>query len=335
MIDNRELFIRWYAWSTKYKDCDPSVWMTNYLNKRYQHNDEERIWLCWLYGNTYYLPTSWVLKNEFPDYELATLDRITKWNNENYKRLRYQTDTKYNKGHLPIMFESYQKYFGKKSQRQVIESQFGDNEKKNFDILWNSVNKSFHKFGRYTTWFYLQHLKHTAGIKIESTSLMLSDYSGSRSHRNGLCFALNKKEWIDTKLTPKEYDWLESQSEEILIEMKSRFPELSEQFDHFTLETCLCSFKKIFREKSSRYLGYYLDRQAEEIMQVASDNWNGIEWNVLWQARKETIEKKLDKRSGIDNNKFGEYIKNGSIDRMNWMFEDMETPSNGLEMFFA
>ena len=96
-----------------------------------------------------------------------------------------------------------------------------------------------------------------------------------------------------------------------------------------------CSFKKIFREKSSRYLGYYLDRQAEEIMQVASDNWNGIEWNVLWQARKETIEKKLDKRSGIDNNKFGEYIKTGSIDRMNWMFEDMETPSNGLEMFFA
>lgn len=335
MIDNRELFIRWYAWSTKYKDCDPSVWMTNYLNKRYQHNDEERIWLCWLYGNTYYLPTSWVLKNEFPDYELATLDRITKWNNENYKRLRYQTDTKYNKGHLPVMFESYQKYFGKKSQRQVIESQFGDNEKKNFDILWNSVNKEFHKFGRYTTWFYLQHLKHTAGIKIESTSLMLSDYSGSRSHRNGLCFALNKKEWIDTKLTPKEYDWLESQSEEILIEMKNRFPELSEQFDHFTLETCLCSFKKIFREKSSRYLGYYLDRQAEEIMQVASDNWNGIEWNVLWQARKETIEKKLDKRSGIDNNKFGEYIKTNSIDRMNWMFEDMETPSNGLEMFFA
>ena len=233
------------------------------------------------------------------------------------------------------MCESYQKYIGKKSQRQVIETQFGDNEKKNFDVLWNSVNKEFHKFGRYTTWFYLQHLKHTAGIKIESTSLMLSDYSGSRSHRNGLCFALNKKEWIDTKLTPKEYDWLESQSEEILIEMKNRFPELSEQFDHFTLETCLCSFKKIFREKSSRYLGFYLDRQAEEIMQVASDNWNGIEWNVLWQARNKTIGNKLDKGIGIDNNKVCEYIKTKSNDMMNWMFEGMETPSNGLERCFA
>ena len=334
-MDSRELFIRWYAWSLEYKDCDPSVWMTNYLNKRYQHNDEERIWLCWLYGNTYYLPTSWVLKNEFPDYELATVDRITKWNNTNYKRLRYQTDTKYNKGHLPSMFESYQKYFGNKLQRDVLESLYSDNEKQNFDNIWNSVNKNFYKFGRYTTWFYLQHLKHTAGIKIEPTSLMLSDYSGSKSHRNGLCYALNKKDWINNKITEKEYQWLQAKSDDILIEMRQRFPKLSEQLDYFTMETCLCSFKKIFRENSSRYLGYYLDRQAEEISTVSSDSWNGIDWDVLWQARKETIDKKLDKRTGIDKNRFGEYLKTGSIDRVEWMFKDSVKKDIGLEMFFA
>jgi hypothetical protein len=334
-MDSRELFIRWYAWSLEYKDCDPSVWMTNYLNKRYQHNDEERIWLCWLYGNTYYLPTSWVLKNEFPDYELATVDRITKWNNTNYKRLRYQTDTKYNKGHLPSMFESYQKYFGNKLQRDVLESLYSDNEKQNFDNIWNSVNKNFYKFGRYTTWFYLQHLKHTAGIKIEPTSLMLSDYSGSKSHRNGLCYALSKQDWINNKLTEKEYQWLQAKSDDILIEMRQRFPQLSSQLDYFTMETCLCSFKKIFRENSSRYLGYYLDRQAEEISTVSSDSWNGIDWDVLWQARKETIDKKLDKRTGIDKNRFGEYLKTGSIDRVEWMFKDSVKKDIGLEMFFA
>ena len=78
--NNREAFIRWYAWSLKYDDCDPAVWCTNYLNKRYEHNDEQRLWLAWLYGNTYQLPTAWVLMNEFPDYELATVDRITQWN---------------------------------------------------------------------------------------------------------------------------------------------------------------------------------------------------------------------------------------------------------------
>lgn len=335
-MDNRELFIKWYAWSTKYKDCDPSVWMTNYLNKRYQHNDEERIWLCWLYGNTYYLPTSWVLKNEFPDYELATVDRITRWNNENYKRLRYQTDTKYNKGHLPSMFESYKRFFKDNPQRDVIESLYGDNESQNFDNIWNAVNKHFHKFGRYTTWFYMQHLKHTAGIKINPTSLMLNDYSGSRSHRNGLCYALSKKDWIDTKLSNKEYEYLEAQSSDILIESKSRYPDLSSEFDNFTMETVLCSFKKIFRESSSRYLGYYLDRQSEEIQRVSSDGWNGIDWNVLWQARKETLDKRLDKRTGIDKNRFGEYIRSGSLSRLDWMFGDLNNKNDvGLEKFFA
>ena len=63
--NRREAFIRWYAWSLEYKDCDPAVWLTNYINKRYDHNEEQKLWLCWLYGNTYYLPTSWILMNEF------------------------------------------------------------------------------------------------------------------------------------------------------------------------------------------------------------------------------------------------------------------------------
>ena len=331
---NRELFIRWYAWSVSHKDCDPSVWQTNYLNERYQHNDEERIWLCWLYGNTYYLPTSWVLKNEFPDYELATVDRITWWNTENYKRLRYQTDTKYNKGHLPSMFESYQKFMGKKSQRDVLESHYGDNEQQNFDNLWKVINTNYHKFGRYTTWFYMQHLKHTADVKIEPTSLMLNDYSGSKSHRNGLCYALNKEEWINGKLTPKEYQWLEDESQSILDELRHRFPSLAPQFDAFTMETCLCSFKKIFRERSSRYLGFYLDRQADEINKVAADGWYGIDWNVLWQSREETLDSRLLSRYGVNKDKCGEYVRSGTLDRMNWMF-DVEQKSVGLEDLFG
>ena len=183
--NRREAFIRWFAWSLKYKDCDPAVWMTNYVHDRYEHNDEQRLWLAWLYGNTYYLPTAWVLLNEFPDYELATVSRVEDWNTENYKRLRYQTDTKWNKGHLSSMFESYQNFIGKGTQREKLESYYGDNEEKTFDNLWNAVKGDLHKFGRYSTWFYLQHLRHTANVPVEPTSLMLNDYSGSRSHRNG------------------------------------------------------------------------------------------------------------------------------------------------------
>ena len=331
--NSREAFIRWYAWSLKYDDCDPAVWATNYLNKRYEHNDEQKLWLCWLYGNTYHLPSAWVLMNEFPDYELATVDRMTLWNSTNYQRLRYQTDTKWNKGHLPVMFSSYQQFVGHDTQRKKIESYYGDNEEKSFDNLWSGIKDSLHKFGRYSTWFYLQHLKHTAGVRINPTSLMLDDYSGSRSHRNGLVLALGKPDLYDQKLTKAEYASLQVQSSEILEETKRRFPELINQIDYFTMETCLCSFKKIFREHHGRYLGYYLDRQAEEIQKCEQDGWYGIEWEVLWQARNETIDIRLDNKLGIDKEKYSAFLKTGKLSRLEWMFSDEEPVKVGLEMF--
>ena len=330
--NRREAFIRWYAWSLKNNDCDPSVWLTNYLNKRYEHNDEERIWLCWLYGNTYQLPTTWVLKNEFPDFELATVDRIGQWNKANYKRLRYQTDTKWNKGHLPAMFESYLKFIGKNTQRAALEKYYGDNEKQSFDNLWNAVKGELHKFGRYSTWFYLQHLRHTANINIEPTSLMLDDYSGSRSHRNGLLLALGRDDDYDKKLTAGQYRSLEVLGSGIICEMRDRFPEL-EDINFFTMETCLCSFKKIFRERNGRYLGYYLDRQSEEIAQAEQDGWSGIEWNVLWQARDELLDKRLSGRAKIDKERFTFFLNSGRIDRLDWMFKDNHVMS-GLEAFY-
>lgn len=320
--ERRELFIRWYAWSLEYRDCDPAVWMTQYLNNRYEHNIEERIWLCWLYGNTYQLPTAWVLKNEFPDYELATVDRITQWNTANYKRLRYQVDTKWNKGHLPAMFESYQKFIGDKSQKEVLESYYGDNEEETFDNLWNAIKTNLHKFGRYSTWFYLQHLHHTAAISAAPTSLMFSDHSGSRSHRNGFLLAIGEDDSYDKQLTAKEYGKLESVAKDIIIEMRERFPKLAHEIDFYTMETCLCSFKKIFREHHGRYLGYYLDRQSEEIMQAEHDGWYGIEWNVLWQARNETLVPELSGRNKINKENFTYFLRSGRLQRMDWMFED-------------
>jgi hypothetical protein len=331
--NRREAFIRWYAWSLQYNDCDPAVWATNYLNKRFEHNSEQKLWLAWLYGNTYQLPTAWVLMNEFPDYELATVDRMTQWNTANYKRLRYQTDTKWNKGHLPTMFESYQKFIGKGSQREKIESYYGDNEKQNFDALWDVLKGSLHKFGRYSTWFYLQHLKHTAGIICEPTSLMLDDFDGSRSHRNGLLLTLGQDNDIDRRLDAGEYANLESHSESIISEMKTRFPDLISQIDYFTMETCLCSFKKIFREKHGRYLSYYLDRQAEEVLKAEGDEWNGIDWEVLWNSRTETIDTRLDHKTGVDKEQFTKFIRSGKLERLEWMFDDEQPVLVGLEMF--
>ena len=332
--NTREGFIRWYAWSLEYKDCDPSVWMTNYLNLRFEHNDEQKLWLSWLYGNTYYLPTSWIMLNEFPDFELATVDRITYWNTHNYSKLRYQTDTKWNKGHFPTMFDSYKTFIGNTSQREKLNSYLGDNEDKSFNNLWDAIKSNLHKFGRYSTWFYMQHLYHTCNIPCKPTSLFLSDYSGSRSHRNGLLHALGKSDLIDTKLSTSEYNSLESEAKEILIEMQYRFPHLVSELNFYTMETCLCSFKKLFRKSRGRYLSYYLDRQAEEIMKVENDNWVGIDWNVLWQARNETIDIKINKKTGVDDYRYKDFLETGKLNNLEWMFSDEKPVLDGIENFF-
>ena len=330
--NRKEAFILWWVWSIRFKDCDPAVWMTQYLNDRYEHNIEERYWLAWLYGNTYQLPTAWVLKNEFPDFELATTDRITDWNNKNYKRLRYQTDTKWNKGHLPSMFESYKRFIGECTQKERFEQFCVGGEEENFERVWDAVITNLHKFGRYSTWFYMQHLKHTCNLPIDATSLKLDDYSGSRSHRNGLLYALGQEEYVDEKLQESHTLSLKAEANEMRQDAIDRFPQYVNELDFFTMETCLCSFKKIFRTREGRYLGYYLDRQSEEITKAESDGWYGIDWDVTWQARNETLDPRLSKRSKIEKDRFGGFLSTGNLDRMSWLTNQQSAPV-GLEGF--
>jgi hypothetical protein len=231
------------------------------------------------------------------------------------------------------MFESYQKFIGNRTQRNALETYYIGTPEENFDSLWNVLKTNLHKFGRYSTWFYMQHLKHTAGIDVRPTSLMLDDYDGSRSHRNGLLLAIGQDDDYDRKLTTGEYRSLESISDGIISEMRTRFPELSGQIDFFTMETCLCSFKKIFREKHGRYLSYYLDRQAEEIQVAEKDGWAGIEWQVMWDARTETISHLHNHKRGINKERFGDFLATGQLSGLEMMFEGEQPIANGLDAF--
>ncbi len=286
----KQLFVDWFGKTVEIEDCDPAIYIINYFFKRFEFNREQKYWLCWIYGTTYHFPAAYIIWNEFPDMELVGIDRLKNWNNENYKRLRYQVDTKWNKGHLREMFESYKAWVGQSTQHEKVQSFLTGNQFEDFNTLWRE-SKSWFKFGRYMAWFYLQVLKHCAGVKITPTSLMFDDYEGSRSHRNGFCFAIGKDDLVNVKLNKEQLSEFSSSADEIMDSTKEQYPHVKDKLDYFAMETALCSFKKLFRTKRGRYLGYYLDRQAEEIKQVEKDGWIGINWEPLWQARKETIEK--------------------------------------------
>ncbi len=322
--NRREAFINWFGWSVEIEDCDSALYMTNYFFDRFEYNREQKLWLCWLYGTTYHWPTAYVIWNEFPDMELVGVERLKDWNDRNYKRLRYQTDTKWNKGHLPAQYVSYKEWVGEQTQEEKFASLLGNDAKQNFQILWDEVKNNWFKFGRYSAWFYLQTIKQCCKLNIEPTNLMFADYSGSRSHRNGFCYAMGKDDWYDKVLSKEETLFLEKEGAKVLQETKNKFPHVAHKVDFFGMETALCSFKKLFRVKDGRYLGYYLDRQAEEIKRVEMDDWKGIEWLPLWQARKETLLEQYNNFS-IDKEKMKFFLESGRIKHVKPSVEEIFT----------
>ena len=266
----KEGLIKWCKDSLEAEDVDSAMWMLNDLYKRYEMNIEQKLWVAWLYGNCYWGPTAWIVWNEFPDQDLVDPERLDKWHANHWRTLRYQTDCKWSKGHLPKMYESYHKWLDGRLQQDAIVD--------DFDYMWNEITKGWFKFGRYAAWFYLQTLNETCGYKLDPPNQWFGDHSGSRSHRTGFLIAMGQHQYVDKtlRLNEKEVKFWEGHAEEIRQEVGCT---------NFQLETMLCSYKKLARERDSRYIGYYTDRQASEIRKSASDGWNGIDWSPWWDAR--------------------------------------------------
>ena len=319
--NRRELFKKYYHWALKTNDCDSNLFLMNYVNKRQEHNIEQRFWWAWLYANTYNAATAFIMFNEFPDFENVDIDRLTKWNAKNYKNLNYEVDCKWNKNHLPSMFASYRENVYKRSltQKQYFDSLCTGDSTYNFYTLQNEITKNWHKFGRYLTFFYLQTLKETCDLDIEPQDLLLKEDS-SESHKKGLCYALGLDELLDEEnkqiFKSKETNqMLDEEADLLMKELKYEYKDV--EFDYFTMETALCATKKFFREKHSRYLGYYIHRQGENIVQCEAGGWTGIDWNLLHQARQECLDKRLLSNT-IDKSRFGELIRTGTMKHLDW-----------------
>lgn len=318
-----EYLHKYFYWSLKTYDCDSALFLMNYIHKRMELNIEQRYWVAWLFGNTYQLATAWVIANEFPDFENVDLDRLTIWNNENYKRLRYQSDQKWQKGHLPEMFRSYRENIykvGKTQEEFFANICNSDNPFENFTKLNNHVVNNFFKFGRYSSWFYLQTLKETCDLSIEPMDLLLNN-ENTHTQRDGLCYALALDYMVGDKSLYKDKEVisvLNKASIDIVNRIKHQHTDV--KCDMFLLETILCAFKKTFRKSRGRYLGYYLDRQFEDISVVEKDGWVGIDWQLLWDGRNEILDNRLNKHTGVSKVDMEYFLNTGKIKYIEYVY---------------
>lgn len=287
-------------------DVDPAIDYMNYIVDRMEMNEEQVLWMCFLYAVTYQLPSAYLIWNEYPDLELAGIERLSKWWESAQYKIPFQTDKMKQRKDFVKTVASYQSLVGKSQKKYFDDLLDSKSPQENFDRLWSPL-KTIAYFGRFSIWNWCQVLKHVAGYNIEPTRLMLGE-ADSISFTDGLAYAFGMPDKVTQKVVVANkkrkvfYKWSAEEKED--MESACAVLKKSLKLDNFQLETLACAYKKIWRDHESRYIGYYNDRIADDIRATAQ-HWSGVDWDLLWDAREYCVPKMyLHDNNGVDKQKF-------------------------------
>jgi hypothetical protein len=311
-MSNRELFVEFYKNSENALDIDPGVYMSKYIVDRLELNSNQVLWFCFLNATTYQLPTSFLLINEYPDLELAGIDRLSEWWDVVQKRCPFQQDKLKQRKYLPETVASYQAMIGSTGEAAYFKELLQGTPEENFEVLWSNTYLPIRHFGRFSVWNWAQMIKHVAGYPMEPTTMMFGNKAESITH--GMCHVLGwgeltwKKRYLDGRGRRKKdvHKFTKEQCELMENEALSLREELGCSF--FELETVLCAFKKLFRERDSRYVGYYHDRMGLDIAKLETMDWIGVPWRILHEGRQECLNPKYI-NSGVDKSRFTQTLQ--------------------------
>lgn len=296
MLDFR--LSRWKGYKTyhvmmvKSGDCDPAYPALNYVADRFELNREQRFWLAFLYSLSYCAATAYYMVNEFPDYENVDVGRLERWWQKNKKKVLFQTDrAKVKNFDLVVrIYQSYRSIMGD-SQAEWFFSNVKETPQATYDFIFSKLEKSLFYYKRYSLFLLLEAIHELTKFPMQPTGLNLQE---AESCRNGLIYACGKDRWIQKKkhrqpLKTWQYKYLQEKLEQLYSEIKAENPDIPTTY--WNIETTLCAYKKLFWE--TRYFGYYIDRQMEEILKMQRNIPVGVDWSVLWDFRKEFFDRRL------------------------------------------
>lgn len=287
-IRRRETFLRFYEFHIKYATHPGCVYfLIPYLKRRYGWDDEAAYWFCFLNGLTQNPVTSLLIFRRFPSAASARVGFMRKWFNPNYDRLVFDIDRRYQKSKFLESVAYYQSQINGTTQQKYFNRLAADG----FGSTFGAV-REFANLGRLSTWSYLEYLS-IIGLPIEPDNLLLSDMTGSKSHRNGLCRVLGRDDldWHKTNTvfrgayTSKILAWLNDESEILLNEARCRVT--NSACNYFTLESALCCYKSWHRP-NRRYPNVYADMLYDRI-KIAEEKWPDEDLRVFWDARRECL----------------------------------------------
>jgi hypothetical protein len=291
----RELFLRFYAWSLLHQSFPGGVhYVLPHVARELDLTYEQRCWLAFLNGNTQNPVTSLLLFQAAPDVSLAE-HAVSFWE-QYYPALQWDTDRRYHKSK-----------FGEAVAAYVQLDRWGSQlawQDRSWDECWQRASEVPY-MGRLSTWSYLEYLK-ILGLGVpDADTLKLEDFSGSRSHRNGLCLVTGHDDWIgDKQLGRYDGPWTEGMLMHLAVQgMKLREDawhrvrllggdtERSHRaLGYLSLESALCTFKS-WHKRNRRYPGCYNDMLYDRIRH-GEINF-GHRFGLLWDARRAALPSRL------------------------------------------
>ena len=302
--------------SKEINDIDAGLYHLKYAVEKLEFNQRQKIWICFLYGLTYHLPSALALWNEFPDAEKIDLERFNSFYRNNYKLIPFQTDKLKSKAYVERTMSDYITQISS-SQERFSNVFNGKDASETFTKFWNDFNGVAH-YSRFSIWNFTQALKFLELIEIKPQNVLLGK-DKSIAFIDGLLLDLGHTEKLTKKINGKKYYYQFSNEEKEFYESYAR--ELCEEcnIDLYELETIACAYKKLYRKNDSRYCGYYNDRIYEEIKLMESiDIWRGVDYDILWRYREEN---NIPNRP-IDRSRFKESIEEKIIYKSDNYFND-------------
>lgn len=283
-------YLRYHVESARCGDIDPSYAMLKYVCDRYELNTEQRYWLAWLYSMTYHGPSAFYIYNEFPDYENVDVGRMQRWwDGGGRERMQCQTDRRWVRSSSMFVpaFVSYRDWIGDAKSQHVHFLAHTDHAtpEGRYDTLYESA-KQLYSYGQFALFLYMEALHTVTPLDLMPTDL---DLDKAWSCRNGLYYAYGLDHLVEDTETRIAYG-----AHDITAwkwrDLRTTLECLETPPTIWQTETMLCAYRKWHRGK--RYIGFYLDRQATEIAKMQARVPHGIHWDVLWQYRAETYDKK-------------------------------------------
>lgn len=280
MSDNIQEYIKYHVDSSKATDIDPQVEALQYISERLRLNIEQKFWICFLFSTCYCVGTAYIMFCAFPEFRLATRDKVVAWWKANRSNLLFQTDRRWirSRNQFPDVVESYKTFVQSKSarmlQREAIMSSISGcrSPSNGYDLLLK--NFKVQQFGRFAMFLYTDLLCNVCDVPIG----VRFDIRQADSSRNGLALAMGRQDLYTGRqshaerkpLTHTEIDELNKglmliSSELANLHIKSRHKTM------WSIETCLCAYRK-WKEDGRRWVGYYVERYILELDKLKAMN---------------------------------------------------------------